>query len=723
MIDKETANKIKEAADIVDVVGDYVNLVKRGANYMGLCPFHNERTPSFSVNPRKNFCYCFSCHQGGSPVNFLMVKEGITYREALLRLADRYGIKVEERELTDDEKARQSERESMFVVNEWAMMKMQQNLLDTPEGQNVGLQYLYQRGTTETAVKAFRLGYAIDSFNSLSDQAAKEGYDLQILEKLGLIGKGQKGGFYDKFRGRVIYPILNTSGKTVAFGGRDLKGGPAKYINSPESSIYKKSNELYGMYQAKNAISKLDKCYLVEGYMDVIGMWQSGMENVVASSGTALTDGQISQIHRFTDNVTLIYDGDAAGIKAALRGIDMLLAHKLNVKVLLLPDGHDPDSFARQSTPESFREYVAEHETDIIRFKTRILVADSADDPLRRTNAIKSIVNTLAVIPDNIKRNVYIQECSALLGIAEEVVAQATADARAEYLVKIRKNRELEHIQREEKSSVNPSPVTPAIPITRTASPAPSPLLKYPLQDYEKEVLRYCVKYGMMTFCEGIDDDGNPADMTIYDFVAEEMEVDNVGFSVPIYSRIFDIIGEMRLDFINASMKYHTLTESEIASMRKEGYDSIAAKNLDINAIEKEEQELEKRLQDAYSQRVKEFAKDYVARELASHEEDDVRRVANEMVTDKYQLSKYHSKVAKIESESDKVEELVPRAISEWKEGILNQRLSEVIKKMEEASRNEDLAAVRQLQKESARLVELRRRVAKEIGERILSAR
>ena len=297
-------------------------------------------------------CYCFSCHKGGSPVNFIMEKEGINYHDALLHLAKKYGITVEERELTDEERQLQSRREGMLVVNEWAMEKMENNLTATDEGRDIGLQYFLQRGITNEAIRKFHLGYAIDRQTALSDEAKAAGHDLEILKEVGLVGISGNGNMYDRFRGRVIFPIQNTAGKVVAFGGRDLKGGPAKYVNSPESDIYKKNRELYGIYQAKNEIVKQDKCFLVEGYMDVIGMWQAGMENAIASSGTALTDGQIALIHRFTENITLLYDGDAAGIKAALRGIDMLLSHKMRVKVLLLPDGHDPDSFARINTPE-----------------------------------------------------------------------------------------------------------------------------------------------------------------------------------------------------------------------------------------------------------------------------------------------------------------------------------------------------------------------------------
>ncbi len=522
MIDKATVQKIKDTADIVEVVGDYVHLIRRGGNYMGLCPFHNERTPSFSVNRRKNFCYCFSCKKGGSPVNFIMEKEGLSYHEALLHLARRYGIKVEERELTDEERRRQSERESMLVANEWAMRLMEHDLTETDEGRDVGLSYLQGRGVTDEAIAAFHLGYALDRGSHLTGSALKAGYPLDVFKQLGLVGTSQQGRDYDRFRGRVIFPILNTSGKVIAFGGRDLKGGLAKYINSPESELYKKSNELYGIYQARSAIVREDKCFLVEGYMDVIGMWQSGMKNVVASSGTALTDGQIALIHRFTDNITLIYDGDAAGVKASLRGIDMLLSHKMNVKTLRLPPEDDPDSFARKNTPEEFRAYVAEHETDIIRYKAQVMLAEMKNDPQQRIAAINSVVESIAHIPDVVSRDVYIRECASLLGISEEAIAKAVAKAVAEVVEKRRRER----MRREFPEAMQPTPVSaPGTDVAGVSGqPASAPALPhevrqqplavglrtqvFPLARAEQALMRYCVRYGYMPFCTSFPTSG-----------------------------------------------------------------------------------------------------------------------------------------------------------------------------------------------------------------------
>lgn len=432
MIDPATVERIKNTADIYEVVSDYVQLIRRGANYVGLCPFHNERTPSFSVNRQKNFCYCFSCKKGGSPVNFIMEKEGLSYPEALRHLARRYGIEVVETRLTDEQRAQRDNREAMYLANEWAMQKMEEDLTATDEGRDIGLQYFTQRGVTDEARKAFRLGYALDRSDALTEAAVRKGFDIALFKKLGLVGTSQHGRDYDRFRGRVIFPIHNRIGKVVAFGGRDLKGGMAKYINSPESDIYRKSHELYGIYQARAAIESENRCFLVEGYMDVIGMWQSGMKNVVASSGTALTEGQIELIKRITPNITLIYDGDQAGIKASLRGMDMLLAAGMNVKLLLLPDGDDPDSFARKHTPEEFREYVAAHETDIISFKARVMLGEGQADPQKRIETINSVAYSIAHIPDDVSRDVYVQVCSKILDIPEQTIANAVARARIE---------------------------------------------------------------------------------------------------------------------------------------------------------------------------------------------------------------------------------------------------------------------------------------------------
>ena len=738
MIDKATAQKIKDTADIVEVVSDYVHLTRRGSNYMGLCPFHNERTPSFSVNKSRNYCYCFSCHKGGSPVNFIMEKEGISYHDALLHLAKKYGIKVEERELTDQEREAQSRREAMFIANEWAMNHFEHNLTETQDGKDIGLQYLYGRGVTQEAIKQYHLGYALDQGSAFLDAARKKGFNIDVLKTLGLVGTSQQGRDYDRFRGRVIFPILNSSGKVVAFGGRDLKGGPAKYINSPESDLYKKSNELYGMYQARSAIVKEDKCYLVEGYLDVIGMWQSGMQNVVASSGTALTDGQIALIHRFTKNVTLIYDGDAAGIKASLRGIDMLLSHQLDVNVLLLPDGDDPDSFARKHTPEEFREYVKSHETDIIRFKTKVLMNEVNDNPQKRVEAIRSVVSSLACIPDKVKRDVYIQECSLLLGVSEESVASATAKARAAIVEQLKKQRTWQTLNHQIEAGKIP-PVTTPEPLPNVASPNPTEtnaagtgiisntpsqsistqgsVSNSPLKPMEWTVLQYCIRYGFLDFCQ---DDTTGNILTVLEYVSDELSSDNTEFTTNEYSKIFNLLSEMIPQFRKDLNAFKENLQIEKESKRQEGYADIGTKQLSINEIQREEQKLEESLNNWEDEMVTEFSRAYPSKELASHENDIVRRLTTEAITEPHQLSHIYSRERPVEKEEDKLITLLPTAIYVWKNGILDLELKRLMSEFREISRSGIHEQALRVQMQISELMRERSELAKNIGDRIL---
>lgn len=730
MIDKETVQRIKEAADIVEVVSDYVKLSRRGANYMGLCPFHNERTPSFSVNKRKNFCYCFSCHKGGSPVNFIMEKEGISYHDALLQLAAKYGIEVHERELTDEERSKQNMRDAMYVANDWAMQLMQKNLRDTQEGRDVGLQYFYQRGLTDEAIKAFRLGYALDRGDSLLNAARSAGYDVNLLHQLGLIGKAHDADrYYDRFRGRVIFPIFTTSGKVVAFGGRTLKGDKAKYINSPESEIYRKSNELYGLFQAKNAIVKADKCFLVEGYMDVIGMWQAGLQNVVASSGTALTDGQIALIHRFTSKVTLIYDGDSAGIKAALRGIDMLLAHRLEVNVLLLPDGHDPDSFAREKTPEEFRKYVADNETDIIRFKTRILLEDAAGNPQKRAEAIRSIVTSLACIPDNITRTVYVGECARLLGVSESVIAQETRRAREEAVRKARTAREYTNSPVSEPSQPS-QPSQPSRP-GQLVPPEKRPAgedkrmwnLRRRLHTCERETLRYCLRYGRLTYGEGIDNEGNSVPITVLQFVNYELDTNGVEFSHPDFAVIYRLLNELTADYEQALAEETAKINASLDEKRREGFEEIGRLSTDMNDMQAREKLLEKSLEDERKAAIADFASFWPANELASHENDRVRAVTTDLISSKYQISRVYTAAGYVDDERTQLYELVARAIEEWKDTLLQIRQQEIRRQLAAVAAEGDADKLRLLQQQLLDLQALRSELAKSIGDRVIAAK
>ena len=424
MLDQNTIDRINDAARIQEVVSDYVTLRKRGVNLIGLCPFHDEKTPSFTVSPAKGIFKCFGCGKGGNSVNFIMEHEQINYYDALKFLAKKYSIEFEERELTPEEQAVRNDRESMFLVNEFALKYFSNTLHNHIDGKAVGLSYFRERGFRDDIIKKFQLGYSLDQRDAFSLSAQREGMKKDYLVKTGLSMQQENGQLSDRFRGRVMFPVHSLSGKVVAFGGRILKKDDkmAKYVNSPESEIYHKGNELYGIFFAKNAIVRNDRCFLVEGYTDVISMHQNGIENVVASSGTALTPGQIRLIHRFTDNITVIYDGDAAGIKASLRGIDLLLEEGLNIKVLLLPDGEDPDSYASKHSSADFIDFVDRESTDFIHFKTGLLLKDAGNDPVKRAALVLDIVRSISIIPNQVIRAEYVKACSTLLRVEEAML-------------------------------------------------------------------------------------------------------------------------------------------------------------------------------------------------------------------------------------------------------------------------------------------------------------
>lgn len=722
MIDKATIQKITDAANIVEVVSDYVHLVRRGRNYVGLCPFHNEKTPSFSVNSVRNFCYCFSCKKGGSPVNFIMEKEGLSYRDALLHLAAKYNIKVEEKELSDDERRQMDERESLLAANEWATTQMEKALRDTEEGRNVGLQYLYQRGVTDEAIRKFRLGYNLDTGHALADLAKLDGVDIPSLIATGVLGESQRmpGASYDRFRGRVIFPVLNPSGKVVALGGRDLKGGMAKYINSPESAIYKKSNELYGIYQAKSEIAKQDNCYLVEGYMDVIGMWQAGMENVVASSGTALTDGQIAMIHRFTENITLIYDGDAAGIKASLRGIDMLLSHKMNVKVLLLPDGHDPDSFARINTPEQFREYVTANATDIIRFKAQVLLRDVGNDPQRRVAAIESVVQSLSHIPDKVKRNVYVQECSRILGVREDVIESAVEKSRGEIVARQIKQRNQNDVERIETDNRNPHP---AVTGNLRSMKTKDLLEQYPYYPFERAIVFLCVRYGMLDFCEVTYEDGSTGMIDVMEYVTDELQDDDIWFSVPAFDKTINCILQLKTDYELAKQQMAENLAAERESLLKQGYDDIAQKAMNVAEIKREERMLKERVEKEMTEREFNFSRYFIEQRLSSHHDDDVRHIVTEAINSEPPLSNIYLRnnpVSEMQMEIERMLTLVQRSILEWKNELLNQKISAKMKSLNGQLSQSAPEEVQTILMEIQALMEKRGMLAKEIGDRTI---
>ncbi|MDR2814070.1 MAG: DNA primase [Prevotellaceae bacterium] len=436
MIDQATIDRIMDAARIEEVIGDYITLKKRGANYTACCPFHNEKTPSFSVSPARGIFKCFGCGKAGTAVTFVMAHENTTYWEALKVVAKKYGVDVKERELSPEEQQHNNDRESMMITAAYAQDYFTKTLHNHVDGKNIGMAYFAERGFTKATIDKFQLGYCLDSRAAFSNTALRDGYKKEFLVKTGLSVERNNGELIDRFFGRVIFPIHSVSGRVVGFGGRTLKSDKSvpKYVNSPESEIYHKSNTLYGIYFAKKAMMQSDKCFLVEGYTDVISMHQAGIGNAVASSGTSLTADQIRLIKRFTPNVTVLYDGDAAGIKASLRGIDMLLEEGLNVKTLLLPDGEDPDSFAKSRSVTEFTDFISQHEEDFISFKTKILLSDSKNDPIRRAEVITDMVRSIAVIPEAIPRSVYIRECSKLMEIGEDVLTGEVAKLRRKKL-------------------------------------------------------------------------------------------------------------------------------------------------------------------------------------------------------------------------------------------------------------------------------------------------
>ncbi len=756
MIDQPTIDRILDAANIVDVVSEFVTLRKRGVNYVGLCPFHADKSPSFYVSPSKNICKCFACGEGGTSVHFIMKHEQLSYFDALRFLAKKYNIEIQERELTEREKQVRNDRESMLIVNSWAQQYFSTLLHEHIEGKSVGLRYFAERGLREEVIRKFQLGYSLDQRDALYKSATKSGYKKEFLEKTGLVIIYDNGNVNDRFRGRVIFPVHTLSGKVVAFGGRILKKDEktAKYVNSPESEIYHKSNELYGIYFAKQAIVKQDRCFLVEGYMDVIGMHQAGMENVVASSGTALTQGQIRLIHRFTNNITVLYDGDAAGIKAALRGIDMLLEEGMNIKVVLLPDGEDPDSFARSHSASEFAAFIRENETDFIRFKTNLLLADAGGDPIKRSALITDIIRTVAIIPDNIARSVYIRECSATMEIDEKVLLDEVN--------KIRLKKEESRTTSTSKtgraagrptspaklpdypdfpayqpypgetnySSVPvqsssetqppnypaPLPEPDSVPAGDTESPPPAPPVGFPpesygtgfppggqtggneangnflganptatagsayqtaaspsalmqamqkrspYEPYELALLRYIVRYGERVLYDYMEEEtGDHVVWRVADYIQSELARDELTFYTPAF---------------------RTMLEEGAAQCGREGF--------------------------------------VASRYFLSHPDANISRLAANLISDKYQLSKYHTKFRELEQEEDRLDHLVLRDLYALKDAYILQKIKEVQLKIKEAQGGGKLEDALEQMKQLTRLNEIKNILSKELGERIV---
>ena len=537
MIDRATVERIKDAANIVEVVSEFVTLRRSGANYKGLCPFHNEKTPSFYVSPARGTCHCFGCGKGGNPISFIMEHEQMTYPEALRWLAQKYHIEIHEREQTDEEKREQSERESMFIVNEWAAAYFNNLLHDDPDGIALGMQYFRSRGFRDDIIKKFRLGYDLNDRHALANTARSKGYNEDFLLKTGICYRNDRGELIDRYAGRVMFPWIGVSGKVVGFGGRLLdartKGVNQKYVNSPDSEIYHKDSELYGIYQAKKAIAKDDRVYMVEGYTDVISMHQCGIENVVANSGTALSLHQIHMLHRFTSNITLLYDGDAAGIHAALRGTDMLLSEGMNLKVLLLPDGDDPDSFARKHTAADFKQYIEEHQTDFMQFKTDLLLK-GVRDPLKRSEAINSIVKSISLVQNQILRDTYLHDCAVRMGMNEATLINTMNKF-------IREGREAK--TQPTVGSEPPSAIQVAPPTATVASPLQQ------ASKVEMMLTAMVIRHGHEVIYDNVEDaDGNLISLNVAQYLDYNLNVDGLKLANPIFARILQEAVQHSLD-------------------------------------------------------------------------------------------------------------------------------------------------------------------------------
>lgn len=694
-IDRITVDKIMDATDIVDVVGDFVSLKKRGANHWGLCPFHNDRSPSFSVNAAKGIFKCFSCGKAGSAVSFLMDLEGMSYVEALRWLAKKYNIEIQEKEMTSAERQAEAERESMYAVNDFAIAHFEKNLTDTADGRDIGLAYFRERGVSDAMIKKFHLGYAIDRSDDLYNAAVRAGFNEKFLVDTGLCIKTDSGRCYDRFKGRVIYPVHSLSGRVVAFGGRTLRKEKtlAKYVNSPESSIYSKSRELYGMYQARSAIARKKNCILVEGYMDVISLHQAGVENVVASSGTALAEGQVAMIKRFADKVTLMYDSDAAGIKAALRGINMFVAAGIALKLVLLPEGDDPDSFAQSHTSDEVEQYLAEHEQDLIGFKADILMKDCGNDPHKRTEAINDILQTIALIPDVIEQTLYIEECARKVGVNSSTLA-------AQVKVIISRQREAEYKKRQQQESAQsivdvvtrttpgdshstpPASEAPAAPQQPAAPVSPGVLMA------EEEIIRYAIKYGTFYMCEVYTDEkpDEPIPMNVIDYIDNELRLDNVSFANQLYARAWTMSRELRHNEWPAK---HQAKVTELEEVRRQeleaGRESIRNKAFDMETIQKAEEKLIQEADEHYATAIDDFDMSFIRDMFVRTDDRTLSDLAVRLCANPVVLSKMHPKV----NRRDEICNKLPMAIYSLKGAILKDRINRLTARLTGASADE----------------------------------
>lgn len=647
MIDRQTIDRINAATDIVDVVKEFVTLRKAGVNFKGLCPFHDEKTPSFVVSPSKQLYKCFSCGKGGSAVHFVMEHEQMSYPEALKWLGKKYGIEVEERELSDDERKAESERESMFVLNEWACKYFSETLHGHVDGIAVGMAYFRSRGFRDDIIRKFGLGFSLPTRDALARAAREKGYKDEYLEKTGLCYRTDDGRLLDRYHGRVIFPVHTVSGKVVAFGGRTLSTDKkvAKYVNSPESEIYHKSNELYGIYFAKHAIVKQNRCFLVEGYTDVISMHQSGIENVVASSGTSLTTGQIRLLHRFTPNITVLYDGDSAGIKASLRGIDMLLSEGLNIKVVLLPDGEDPDSFARSHNAAAFQEYIEKNQVDFIRFKTDLLMRDTVNDPVKRASLVQDIVKSIAAIPDAIVRQMYVRECAAMMNVGEPLI-----------LDEIRRQRKV----RQGEHSATPEEEKPATESQIT--PQAENLSDTKAEREERLLMSLVVRYGdRLMYAENELAEGEE-NISVAKFVMTELQNDGLQLRIPLYRRVL---------------------EEAVAGI---SHPDFHAQTYFIN-----------------------------------HPDPDLSRLAAEVAEDKYQLSRYHFKQQKMVMDEQRLAELAPRLVNDYKHFVVREEMASLLRELARPEVAADEARCLSLMNRYRELANVAQCFAQVLGDRVVS--
>ena len=553
MIDQATIQRILDATDIVEVVSEFVTLRKRGVNYVGLCPFHDDKTPSFYVSPTKGVCKCFACGKGGSAVHFLMEHQQMSYPEALKWLAKKYHIEVQERELTDKQRQTQSVRESLLVVSEFARDYFCHTLQNHADGKSIGQSYFRSRGISDETVRKFQLGYSTVDKDALTREAIRKGYRKEYLIQSGLCYEKEDGSIRDRFWGRVIFPWHNISGRVVGFGGRVLdsrtKGVVQKYVNSPETEIYSKRKELYGLYQAKQAIAKYDNVYMVEGYTDVIAMHQSGLENVVANSGTALSETQVRMLHRLTSNITLLYDGDEAGIKASLRGVDMLLSEGMNVKVLLLPDGDDPDSFARKHTYGELRNYIAAHEQNFIRFKTGLLLNEAEKDPIKKAELIQDIARSIGLVPNEILRYAYLKECASLLDTDEHIILNEIERTMAD-----RKGKTMEKPKEE-------------IPATTDSNPFDT-VETSPLMSLETELVRMIVRYGERTVCHVEAENGQQIPVPVVEYIYYDLEPDNLELQNPLHwQMLLEVMERVNNDGFTAERYFLTHPDPKISAL------------------------------------------------------------------------------------------------------------------------------------------------------------